>query len=144
MLKPSVDIIEKPRSKAFALSAWKATEIIRFCGYITTRSIVYDVVVKYTASKERTARIPAVVVRIQALISDDAEQSLRVLMDIVKPWMETVASRRHPVFQQDDASTHTSHSKLALRQRRYVLVQGILASQQSRFKSLGLLRMERS
>ncbi|KYM85303.1 hypothetical protein ALC53_04546 [Atta colombica] len=28
--------------------------------------------------------------------------------------------------------------------RQYILVQGILASQQSRFKSLGLLRMERS
>jgi len=100
--------------------------------------------VRKSHSKEHTMRIPAVVVRIQTLISDDAEQSLRVLMDIVKPWMETVASRRHPVFQQDSAPTHTSHSKLTLRQRRYVLVQGILASQQPRFKSLGLLRMERS
>jgi len=35
-------------------------------------------------------------------------------------------------------------SKLTLRQCRYVLIQGILASQQSRFKSLGLLCMERS
>jgi len=54
MLKPSVDIIEEPRSKAFALSAWKATEIIRFCGYIITRSIVYDVVVKYMALESPT------------------------------------------------------------------------------------------
>jgi len=35
-------------------------------------------------------------------------------------------------------------SKLALRQRRYVLVQGILVSQQPRFKSLRLLCMEYS
>jgi len=30
-------------------------------------------------------------------------------MDVMKPWMETVASERPYVFQQDDASTHTSH-----------------------------------
>jgi len=54
MLKPSVDIIEEPRSKAFVLSAWKATEIIRFYGYITIRSIVYDVVVKYIALESPT------------------------------------------------------------------------------------------
>ncbi|XP_011054411.1 PREDICTED: uncharacterized protein LOC105146071 [Acromyrmex echinatior] len=42
--------------------------------------------------KERTARTPAVVERTQALISDDPEQSLRVLMDVVKPWLETIAS----------------------------------------------------
>jgi len=30
-------------------------------------------------------------------------------MDVMKPWMETVASGRPYVFQQDDAPTHTSH-----------------------------------
>jgi len=30
-------------------------------------------------------------------------------MDVGKPWMETVASRRPYVFQQDGALTHTSH-----------------------------------
>ncbi|KAG5322720.1 YI31B protein, partial [Pseudoatta argentina] len=65
----------------------------------SAREIVYNVA-KYTAleqfnegsstlrvrkrySKERTATIPAVVERTQALISDDPEQSLRVLMDVV-------------------------------------------------------------
>jgi len=40
--------------------------------------------------------------------ADDPEQSLRVLMDVVKPWMETVASGRLYVFQ-DGASAHASH-----------------------------------
>ncbi|EGI65270.1 hypothetical protein G5I_06269 [Acromyrmex echinatior] len=40
-------------------------------------------------SKERIARTPAIVERAQALISDDPGQSLRVLIDVVKPWMET-------------------------------------------------------
>jgi len=35
------------------------------------------------------------------------EVYLRVLMDVVKPWMKTVASGRPYVFQQDDA--HMSH-----------------------------------
>ncbi|KYN04208.1 hypothetical protein ALC62_04973 [Cyphomyrmex costatus] len=43
-----------------------------------------------------------------------------------------------------DTTDESFDSKLALRQCRYVLVQGILASQQPRFKSFGLLRMERS
>ena len=76
------------------------------------------------------------------LISDDPGQSLRILMDVVKLWMETMASGRPYVFQQN--AYESFDSKLALRQRRYVLVQGILASQQPRFKSLELLRMERS
>lgn len=61
-----------------------ATEIIRFFGY--PRSTVYDIVAKYTTSekskegssnparkkhpKNRTARIPAVVEKVQELISD--------------------------------------------------------------------------
>ncbi|XP_011058653.1 PREDICTED: uncharacterized protein LOC105148558 [Acromyrmex echinatior] len=57
---------------------------------------------------ERTAKTPAVVERAQALISDDLGQSLRVLID-VKPWMETVASGRPYVFQQDGALAHTSN-----------------------------------
>jgi len=60
-------------------------------------------------SKEHTARISAVVERTQALISDDPRQSLHVLMDVVKPWMETVASGRPYIFQQDSAPTHTSY-----------------------------------
>jgi len=67
-----------------------ATEIIRFFGY--PRSIVYDVIAKYTAleqsnegsstparkshSKKRTARTPAVIEKTQALISDDPGQLL--------------------------------------------------------------------
>ena len=43
------------------------------------------------------------------LSEDDSGQSLRVLIDIVKLWMETVASGRLYVFQQDDASAHTNH-----------------------------------
>jgi len=66
-------------------------------------------------------------------------------MDVMKPWLETVASGRPHVFQQDSEGSYESFdSKLALKQYRYVLVQGILVSQQSRFKSLGLLAMERS
>jgi len=49
-------------------------------------------------SKERTARILAVIERAQALISDNPGQLLRVL-DVMKPWMETVASGRPYVFQ---------------------------------------------
>jgi len=37
------------------------------------------------------------------------EMYLRVLMDVVKPWMETVASGRPYIFQQDCAPAHTSH-----------------------------------
>jgi len=73
------------------------TKVIRFFGY--PRSIVYDVVAKYSASeqsnensstparkshlKERTVRTPAVVERTQALISEDPGQSLRKLASIV-------------------------------------------------------------
>ena len=73
------------------------------------------------------------------------EVYLRVLMDVVKPWMET-GVRKTICFSAGRCigSYESFDSKLALRQRRYVLVQGILASQQPRFKSLGLLHMERS
>jgi len=50
-------------------------------------------------------RNPAVVER---LISDDPGQSLHVLIDVVKPWMETMASGRPYVFSAG-ASAHTSH-----------------------------------
>ena len=63
---------------------------------------------KKSYSKERTARTPAVVEKAEALISDDLGQLLRVLMDVVKLWMEIVASGRPYVFQQN-ASAHTSH-----------------------------------
>jgi len=83
-------------------------EIIRFFGYL--RSIVYDVVTKYMAlkqfnedssisarknhSKERIARISAVIERTQALILDDPRQSLRKLASIVgisEPTMRRIA-----------------------------------------------------
>jgi len=72
------------------------TEIIWFFG--CTRSIVYDVMAKHSASEQSNesssmpakkshskecARTPAVVERIQALISEDPGQSLRKLASIV-------------------------------------------------------------
>jgi len=83
------------------------TEIIQFFGY--PKSTVYDVVAKYSASKqsnessstpakksqskERTARTP-MVKRTQALISEDPGQSLRKLVSIVgvsEPTMRQIA-----------------------------------------------------
>jgi len=93
-------------------------------------------------SKERTARISAVVERAQALISNDLGQSLR--SDGCSEAVEIVTFGRPYVFQQDGAGCESFDSKLALKQHRYVLVQGNLTSQQLRFKSLGLLCMERS
>ncbi|KYQ51168.1 hypothetical protein ALC60_09744 [Trachymyrmex zeteki] len=95
--------------------------------------------------KERTTRTPAVIERAQALISDDPGQSLRKLASIVGV-SEPTMRRKAICFSAErcTGSYESFDSKLALRQRRYVLVQGILASQQPRFKSLGLLRMERS
>jgi len=85
----------------------RPTEIIRFFGI---SEIVYDIVAKYCASeqsnesssmparkshsKERTARILAMVERIQALISEDSGQSLRKLASIVsisEPTMRRIA-----------------------------------------------------
>jgi len=37
------------------------------------------------------------------------EVYLRILMDVVKSWMEIVTSGRPYVFQQDGAPAHTSH-----------------------------------
>jgi len=37
------------------------------------------------------------------------EVYLRVLTNVVKPWMETVSSGKPYVFQQDGAPVHTSH-----------------------------------
>ena len=67
---------------------------------------------------------------------------LRVRMDVVKPWMKTVASGH--IFFSRTVHRHTSHLiQNSLRRRWYILVQGILAKQ-PRFKFLELLRMERS
>jgi len=94
------------------------TEIIRFFfGYL--RSIVYDVVAKYSASeqsnessstparkshsKERTAKTPAVVERTQALISKDRGQSLRKLasiVDVSEPTMRRIAEEGHMFFSR--------------------------------------------
>ena len=93
-------------------------------------------------SKECTARIPAVVERAQALISDDLGQMLRVLMDVVKPWMETVASGRPYVFQQDGALSHLIQNWLSDNIDMFWSKE--FWPPQPRFKSLELLRMERS
>jgi len=51
-------------------------------------------------SKECTARtqLKDAIKKVQALISDDLRQSLRVLMNSEAVWMETVASERPYVF----------------------------------------------
>jgi len=92
-------------------------------------------------SKKRTARSPAVVERTQALI---AQGNRCALMNVMKSWMETAASGRPYSVERYTDSYESLDSKLALRQRRYVLVQRILASQHPRFKSFGLLCMKRS
>ncbi|EGI62905.1 hypothetical protein G5I_08738, partial [Acromyrmex echinatior] len=108
MLKPSAEYNRRAAIIEDLRAGRSATEIIRFFGY--PRSTVYDVVVKYTAlkqsnegssmparkshSKERTARIPAVIERAQTLISDDPRQSLRKLASIVgvsEPTMRRIA-----------------------------------------------------
>ncbi|EGI70777.1 hypothetical protein G5I_00435 [Acromyrmex echinatior] len=108
MLKPSAEYNRRAAIIEDLRAGRSATEIIRFFGY--PRSTVYDVVAKYTAleqsnegssmparkshSKERTARIPAVVERAQTLISDDPRQSLRKLASIVgvsEPTMRRIA-----------------------------------------------------
>jgi len=87
------------------------TEIIWFFRY--PRSIVYDIMVKYSASeqsnkssstparkshsKERTARIPTVIERTQALISEDPRQSLWKLASIVGVSESTV----HRIAEED-------------------------------------------
>jgi hypothetical protein len=38
----------------------------------------------------------------------NAEEYVKVLRDIVKPWMDGVANRHHYVFQQDGAPAHTA------------------------------------
>ena len=108
MLKLSAEYNQRAAIIEDLRAGRSATEIIRFFGY--PRSTVYDVVAKYTAleqsnegssmparkshSKERTARIPAVVERTQTLISDDPRQSLRKLASIVgvsEPTMRRIA-----------------------------------------------------
>jgi len=73
------------------------------------------------------------------------EVYLRVLKNVIKSWMKIVASGKSYVFQKDDAPAHTSHLSFKIgRQHCYILVQGILASQKPKFKSLGQLRMDRN
>ena len=59
------------------------------------------------------------------------EVYLQILKTIMKPCMETVASWRPYIFQQNGAPARTSHDcvELALRIRGRILVEGILASQ---------------
>ena len=85
---------------------------------------------------------PTVVERAQALISDDLRQSLRKLasiVDVSEPTMRRIA---------EEDLQYKSYT-LKIRQMlssaaRTNQVAPILVSQQPRFKSLGLLRMERS
>jgi len=93
-------------------------EIIRFFGY--TRSTVYDVVAKYSASEQsnessstparksrkNTSRGPLEWskgskrwFRFKNKETVTKEMYLNVLASVVKPWMETVASGRSYVFQ---------------------------------------------
>ncbi len=61
------------------------------------------------------------------------EEYVKVLRDVVKPWMDGVAAGRHYVFYQDDAPAH--NSKLAqdwCAANLPVLAQGDLANQQPR------------
>ncbi|EGI60876.1 hypothetical protein G5I_10892 [Acromyrmex echinatior] len=97
MLKPSAEYNRRAAIIEDLRAGRSATEIIRSFRY--PRSTVYDVVAKYMAleqsnegssmparkshSKERTARIPAVVERAQTLISNDPRQSLQKLASIV-------------------------------------------------------------
>jgi len=91
ILKPNAEYNRKAAIIEGLRARRSATEIIRFFRY--PRSTFYDIVAKYMAleqsnedsriparkshSKERTARIPAVVEKVQALILDDSGQSLR-------------------------------------------------------------------
>ncbi|EGI62996.1 hypothetical protein G5I_08626 [Acromyrmex echinatior] len=99
----------------YVLLQKRSTKVVRFGGgYLMTIIMIFKILPQvqeqYASEEEnaieRTAKTPAVVERAQALISDDLGQSLRVLID-VKPWMETVASGRPYVFQQDGALAHT-------------------------------------
>lgn len=73
------------------------------------------------------------------------EVYLRVLTNVMKPWMETGEKlvRKAVCFPTGPAHPHKSFgSKLVVRQCRHVLVQRILTSQQPRLKSLRLLCIE--
>ncbi|XP_011858762.1 PREDICTED: uncharacterized protein LOC105556290 [Vollenhovia emeryi] len=141
MLKPSAEYNQRAAIIEGLRAGRSAMEIIQFFGY--PRSTVYDVVTKYTASeqsnnsssmparkshsKERSARIPAVVERAQALILEGPGQSLRKLASIVgvsEPTMRRIA--------EED-----------LRYKSYTLKIRQILSGWLRFESLGLLRMER-
>jgi len=93
-------------------------------------------------SRERTARTPVVVERTQALILDNPGQSLRKLASII--------SVSEPTMRRNaDKDLRYKSYTLKIRQRlpgqvELLAAAPILASQQPRFKSLGLLRMERS
>ncbi|KYM93276.1 hypothetical protein ALC53_00212 [Atta colombica] len=115
ILKPSAEYNRRVAIIEGLRVGRSATEIIRFFGY--PRSFM-------TLCHNKIYGFRTVQWRFQ-YASEEESQGNRILMDVVKPWMETVASGRPYVFDNVD-----------------VLVQGILASQQLRFKSLGLLRME--
>jgi len=99
------------------------TEISRYFGYPRPFMTLWQNIVlqnnqtkveaaRKSHSKECTARTPAVVERTQALILEDPGQSLRKLASIVSECseaVETVASGRPYVFQQDGAPAHTNH-----------------------------------
>jgi len=131
-----------------------ATEIIRFFGY--SRLTVYNSKIygfrtvqrrfRYASEEESLEKTHREKPRSRWKNSSaDSGQSLRV--DECNEVVDGNCGFRKAIcfsVERYTDSYESLDSKLALRQRRYVLVQGILASQHPRFKSLGLLCMERN
>jgi len=86
---------------------------------------------------------PRGLLSLKALISDDpiiARAIITRFDGCSEGWNCGVRKVIYFSVERCTGSYESFDSKLALRQRRYVLIQGILSSQQPRFKSLGLLR----
>ena len=142
-------IIEEPRSsKAFG-AGHSATEIIRFFGSSQDQPFMtlwqnirlYNSSTKVSVSQRgRVTRknAPRGLLSLKALISDDP--IIARFDGCSEGWNCGVRKVIYFSVERCTGSYELFDSKLALRQRRYVLIQGILSSQQLRFKSLGLLR----
>ena len=134
MLKPSVEYNRRTAIIEGLRGGCSVMEIIRFFGYsfmmlrqnirLQNSPTKSSMPARKSHSKECTARTQSE----RVLISDDLRQS-HVLMDVVKPWLETMASRRPFVFQQDSAPAHMNHLIQNWLSDQYVLAQGILTSQ---------------
>ena len=151
-MKPSIRSIIEDHRKS---SRWALSNGNNSILWIP-RSTVYDIMAKYMAL-EQSMKVPArksasrglpqslkeLISVVQALISDNLGQSLRVLLDIVKPWMETVASRRPYIFQHD-TPTRVIWFKIDFRTTSICFDSRNSGLSIVQIKSLGLLRMERS